>query len=94
MIENKTNDKKKVNNKKYYNNNKKRKKEFTPIALPDLWPNGKVGAIEYHMPAAVAEEILKNRRGPDLKMAPQLYLCKYVDEQCGLMYRCTKVVLV
>lgn len=94
MTENKTNNKRKNSNKKFYSNNKKRKKEFTPATLPDLWPNGKTGAIEYRMPTAVAEELLKNRKGADLKMAPQAYLCKYVDEQCGLMYRCVKVTLI
>ena len=93
MMENKDNKKKKTNNKKYYAP-KKKIKEIVPIVLPDLWPEGKVGAIEYHMPTEVADDLLKNRKGADLKMAPQAFLCKYVDEQYGLMYRCVKVVLI
>lgn len=82
--------------KKTYNNKnqKKKNKTWTPILLPDLWPNGKVGAVEYRMPESVAKDLLKSRKGPELRMEPQLYLCKYVDEQCGLLYRCVKVTLI
>ena len=36
-------------------------------------------------------DLLKNRKGPDAKMQPQKFLCKYVNEQEGLLYHCVKV---
>lgn len=90
MIEKKKTKKKPVK-KNYVNTNKKKKDPIYPV-LPDLWPNGKFGAIEYHMPEEEAKDLLKSRKGADLKMDAQAYLCKYVDEQCGLMYRCVRVV--
>ena len=43
------------------------------------------------MSAEMAREILKNRKGEDAKMHPQAYLCKYVNEECGLKGYCTLV---
>ena len=82
-----------VTRKKFYNNNQKKKTPVRPV-FPDLWPNGKFGEIEYRMPETVIKDLLKNRKGADLKMDAQVYLCKYVDEQCGLMYRCVKVTSI
>ena len=54
----------------------------------------KVGNIEYLMPAAVAEDYLKTRKGEDKKLQPQDYLIKVVNEEYGLMYNCTKVTIM
>lgn len=54
----------------------------------------KVGAIEYQMPAAMAAEILKTRKGADKNMRPQDYLIKHVNECFGLLYNCVKVTTV
>jgi len=53
--------------------------------------NMPVGAIEYRMSAEAIKDLLKNRKGPDAKMQPQKFLCKYVNEQEGLLYHCVKV---
>ena len=49
------------------------------------------GEIEYRMSAEMAREILRNRKGEDVNMHPQAYLCKYVNEECGLKGYCTLV---
>ena len=54
----------------------------------------KPGAIEYQMPQAFADELLKARKGQDKNMRPQDFLVKYVNEECGLMYNCVKVTLI
>lgn len=53
----------------------------------------KVGAIEYQMSAAVADEILKSRKGADKNLRPQDYLIKYINEEAGLLRKCTKVTI-
>ncbi len=53
----------------------------------------KAGNVEYIMPKAMADELLKNRKGTDKNMRPQDYLVRYVNEQCGLLYNCTKVTI-
>lgn len=50
-----------------------------------------VGEVEYRMSRAAIADLLKNRKGPDAKMQPQKFLCKYVNEQEGLLYHCVKV---
>lgn len=50
------------------------------------------GAVEYHMSQVAIDDLLKNRKGADAKMNPQKFLCKYVNEQMGLLYNCVKVV--
>lgn len=50
----------------------------------------KAGAVEYIMPAAFAEQVL---RSAPKKVKPQDYLVQYVNEQCGLLYKCTKVTI-
>ena len=47
--------------------------------------------VEYRMSPELAKELLKARKGADLKMRPQDYLCKYVNEECGLKGHCVLV---
>jgi hypothetical protein len=42
--------------------------------------------FEYTMSKTMADELLKARKGESRKMQPQEYLCKYVNEQFGLLY--------
>jgi hypothetical protein len=53
----------------------------------------KAGYIEYEMPKQVAENYLKDRKGPEARMDPQKYLCKIVNEHYGLKGYCIKVHL-
>ena len=53
--------------------------------------NMPIGAVEYRMSKTAIADLLKNRKGPDAKMQPQKFLCKYVNEQEGLLYHCVKV---
>jgi hypothetical protein len=50
------------------------------------------GDIEYKMPSALAKSILKNRKGEDTKKSAQAYLCKYVNEECGIKGNCVRVL--
>ncbi len=50
-----------------------------------------VGAVEYRMSKTAIADLLKNRKGAEAKMQPQKFLCKYVNEQEGLLYHCIKV---
>lgn len=54
----------------------------------------KAGAVEYQMPKAQADELLKARKGSDKNLRPQDYLVKYVNEDCGLLYNCTRVITI
>ena len=54
----------------------------------------KAGSVEYQMPKKMANELLKARKGSDKNMRPQDYLVKYVNEDCGLLYNCTKVTII
>lgn len=54
----------------------------------------KPGAIEYQMPQKFADELLKTRKGTEKNMRPQEFLVKYVNEECGLMYNCTRVTTI
>jgi hypothetical protein len=51
-----------------------------------------VGSVEYNMSKKFSDELLKARKGSEKNMPPQEFLVKYVNEQCGLLYNCTKVV--
>ena len=42
--------------------------------------------FEYKMSKLMADELLKARKGNEKKMNPQEYLCKYVNEQLGLLH--------
>ena len=52
----------------------------------------KAGTIEYKMPEHAAKELLKMRKGEEIKMTPNEYLCKVVNEQYGLLDRCVRVI--
>lgn len=47
--------------------------------------------VEYRMSKEQAREILKTRKGADQNMHPQKYLCKWVNENCGIKGNCTLV---
>lgn len=47
--------------------------------------------IEYRMSEVLAKDLLKARKGNDLKLRPQEYLCKYVNEECGVKGNCVVV---
>lgn len=53
----------------------------------------KSGTIEYKMPKKMAQALLKNRHGADVKMQPNDYLCKIVNEEFGLKGYCTNVLI-
>lgn len=48
--------------------------------------------FEYKMSEEMAKYLLKNRKGNDLKMSDQAFLCKYVNEELGLKLPCRKVL--
>ena len=53
----------------------------------------KAGSIEYKMSHEQAQTLLKARKGDEeLRMHPQQYLCKVVNEQYGLIGNCIKVL--
>ena len=52
----------------------------------------KAGIIEYKMPEDVAKEYLKHRQGDDLKLHPNDYLCKVVNEEYCLKGYCVRVI--
>ena len=51
----------------------------------------KVGNCEYLMNKKMATELLKLKKG---NQNNQDYLVDYVNEQCGLLRKCTKVTIV
>lgn len=53
-----------------------------------------IGSIEYKMPEALAEQLLKKRKGVVGvgKMTPNEYLCYVVNEEFGLLGTCVKVI--
>ena len=53
----------------------------------------KAGNVEYKMPKAMADALLKERKDGDKKMRPQEYLVKVVNDNFGLLYNCTKVII-
>lgn len=69
---------------------KKKNKQKTQEVLG--FANMPYGAIEYRMSKAAINDLLKNRKGSEAKMSAQKFLCKYVNEQEGLLYHCVKVV--
>lgn len=50
------------------------------------------GEIEYKMSAEEIADLLKNRKGPDKNKNAQEFLCDYVNEQCGLLGSCVRVL--
>ena len=53
----------------------------------------KAGNVEYKMPKAMADALLKDRKDGDKKLRPQEYLVKVVNDNFGLLYNCTKVII-
>ena len=49
--------------------------------------------VEYKMSKTLAAEILKHRKGTDAKKNPQESLVRYVNEQCGLLHPCVRVIV-
>ena len=54
----------------------------------------KSGNVEYKMSNIMAKEIIRSYKAvPSLaKLRPQEMLIHYVNEQCGLMRNCSKVI--
>lgn len=54
----------------------------------------KSGNIEYKMSSRMAKEIIRSYKAiPSLaKLRPQEMLIHYVNEQCGLLRNCSKVI--
>ena len=54
----------------------------------------KSGNVEYKMSNIMAKEIIRSYKAvPSLaKLRPQEMLVHYVNEQCGLMRKCSKVI--
>ena len=63
---------------------------FYPKTYEDMWPHR--GFIEYKMSPATIKDLLTNRNKLEEKVDPQKYLCDYVNEQCGLMGYCVRVI--
>jgi hypothetical protein len=53
----------------------------------------KVGSVEYIMPKSFANELLKSRKNSEKNINPQDFLIQYVNDECGLLYKCTKVTI-
>lgn len=51
----------------------------------------KPGGYTYRMSKECADGILKTRKGDDFRMTPQQFLCKYVNEQYGLLRKVDEV---
>lgn len=54
--------------------------------------NTKPGSIVFKMTDTMAKELLKTRKGEELKMNPNDFLCKVVNENFGIKSNCVKVV--
>ena len=54
--------------------------------------NNSKNHFEYTMPYALAKELLRNRDSADKKLTTNEYLCKYVNEQRGLLKPVTRVI--
>lgn len=50
------------------------------------------GYVEYKMSGEFIDDLLKNRKGMDAKKDAQEFLCDYVNEQCGLLGACVRVI--
>lgn len=71
-------------------------KTITPVILPtneEMIKAGKFGYIEYKMPINMAQAYLDDRKGAEVKVDPQKYLCNLVNEQYGLLGYCVKVIV-
>ena len=52
----------------------------------------KAGEIEYKMTKEMADAYLKSRTGKEANEKAQDYLCKIVDQEFGLLGKCTRVL--
>ena len=66
-------------------------KKFDVVIHKDGELSEKAGSVEYTMSNALAQHIIKSHKGP--KKNKQQMLCDYVNEQMGLQYKCTKVLI-
>ena len=73
---------------KYSKNNFSQKKAH-PYVKPTVIRAG--GEIEYKMPEAMYNEIVKQAKKENCGDL-QTYLCKYVNEQFGLLGTCVRVI--
>ena len=55
--------------------------------------NNRKGLIKYKMPATLAREYIKSRKGADTRMNQNDFLCKIVNEEYGLLGYCIEVIL-
>ena len=55
--------------------------------------NNTRGLIKYKMPAALAKEYIKSRKGAEARMNQNDFLCKIVNEEYGLLGYCIEVIL-
>lgn len=67
------------------------KKETAKYWYPDDPYLGKE-FIEYKMPKAAMLDLLNNRNKVEEKIDPQKYLCDYVNNECGLLGYCVRVI--
>lgn len=51
----------------------------------------KAGKVEYKMPKNQATNIIKNYKGPNKN--PQNILIDYVNQNCGLLRNCVRVIV-
>lgn len=54
----------------------------------------KPGEVEYQMPKKMAEGLLKSSGKKKGQFDTQAFLIDYVNNECGLMRNCTKVIVV
>lgn len=52
------------------------------------------GDIEYEMSKELAKNILNGRKGTEVNMHPQEFLCKVVNEEFGIKGNCTRVITI
>lgn len=65
--------------------------QFTISSIKEGSLSEKAGSVEYTIPNALAQHILKTYKGP--KKNKQQTLIDYVNSQMGLKYNCTKVLV-
>lgn len=83
-----TNNYKKNNNPKNKNNNNKTEKQKKPYNPRRTIQTDSKYTCEYKMSSVMAYEILKDHKDGDV----QKILCDWVNQNCGLLWECVKVV--
>lgn len=53
----------------------------------------KLNGFEYKMSKEMANEYLKNRKGPEKNKRPQEFLCNLVNTEFGIIGNCIRVVI-